>query len=312
MIGVYVGSDLSRYGFPDHPFSNVRLDAFWHHAVDLNLDQQVDSLVPQSCEEEELTLFHDKSYIRTLKQKSKSGTGFLDYGDTPAFEGVYEASTYIVGSGIDAIHRIMRGEYNRIFIPIAGLHHATKQSAAGFCTVSDLGILIEVLRKQYQIQRIAYVDIDAHHGDGIFYAYEHDPDIIIGDIHEDGRFLYPGTGFAHETGSGNATGTKINLPVLPHADDQVFFRSWGRLEEFIQQFQPDFILFQAGADSIIGDPLTHMEFTPKAHGYATKRLCSLADEYCDGKLLATGGGGYNLTNIAHGWSAVVKAMIQAG
>lgn len=313
MVGVYVGSDLTRYGFPnEHPFGSDRHDAFWNHAVHLGLDRQVQTLDPQICNESDLTLFHDESYVNTLKRKSVDGSGYLDYGDTPAFKGVYEASAYVVGSGLDALHRIMRGEHKRIFIPIAGLHHANRQSAAGFCTVSDLGILIQTLREQYQVQRIAYVDIDAHHGDGVFYSYQSDPDIIIGDIHEDGRFLYPGTGFAYETGTESATGTKINLPVMPGSDDEIFFSSWGRLEEFIRQFDPEFILFQAGVDSIIGDPLTHMEFTPKAHGYAAKRLCLLADEYCEGKILATGGGGYNRTNIAHGWCEVVKAMIQAG
>jgi len=204
----------------------------------------------------------------------------------------------------------MAGDARRIFVPIAGLHHARRDGAAGFCVFDDIGVLIETLRAVHGIRRVAYVDIDAHHGDGVFYAFEEDPDLVFADIHEDGRFLYPGTGFADETGKGAARGTKLNLPMQPGTDDAGFQAAWPGLEEFVRAGRPEFIILQAGADSIAGDPITHMRFTPDAHAHAAQRLCRLADEFCDGRIIALGGGGYNRTNIALGWNAVLRAMLQ--
>jgi acetoin utilization protein AcuC len=198
-----------------------------------------------------------------------------------------------------------------VLLPIAGLHHARRDSAAGFCVFNDPGVIIETLREQYGIKRIAYVDIDAHHGDGVFYAFEDDPDLIFADIHEDGRFLYPGTGFAHETGKGAAKGSKLNIPMLPGADDRAFHQAWPQLEEFVRAAKPEMILLQAGADSIKGDPITHMQFTPAAHAHAARRLCALADEFCQGRIIAMGGGGYNRTNLALAWSAVMQALLES-
>ena len=310
--GVYVGENLKRYGFPDgHPFGVDRHDAFWNEAVRTGLDKQVEVLTPVLCDESDLLRFHDSAYIEFLKRKSIEGMGYLDGGDTPVFPGVFEAASYIVGSDLDALDRMMKGEFSRIFVPIAGLHHCGPKSAAGFCAISDLGVLIQTLRERYGIQRIAYVDIDAHHGDGVFYAFESDPDVIIGDIHEDGRFLYPGSGFAYETGKGDAIHTKLNIPVMPGSRNDVFFESWGQIEEFVRSFKPEFIVLQDGADSIDGDPLTHMEFTPEAHGHACRRLCQIADEFSNGRIIATGGGGYNRRNIALGWCEVLRAMVES-
>ena len=310
-VGVYIGDGLRQYGFGEgHPFGLDRLDAFWNQALKTGLANQVKVLDPVSCEKSDLTRFHDEDYVDFLNRMSRLGTGFLDGGDTPAVPGIYAASTFVVGSDLDAVDRIFSGELSRIFIPIAGLHHASRERAAGFCAVSDLGVLIETLRQKYGVRKVAYVDIDAHHGDGVFYAYESDPDVIIADIHEDGRFLYPGTGFAYETGKGDGADTKLNLPVLPDSRDDVFFSSWGRVEEFVRAAEPDMIILQAGADSIDGDPITHMRFSPKAHGHAARQLCKLAEEFCNGRFIATGGGGYNRTNIALGWCEVLNAMVE--
>jgi len=204
----------------------------------------------------------------------------------------------------------MDGKLQRAFVPIAGLHHARRDTAGGFCIFNDCGVVIETLRRTYGIRRVAYVDIDAHHGDGVFYCFEDDPELFFADIHEDGRFLYPGTGAAQETGSGGAAGTKLNIPVLPGADDNRFHQVWPRVETFIDAAQPEFIVMQCGADSIAGDPLTHMAYSPDAHAYATRSLVRLAERHAQGRLLATGGGGYNLANLAAGWNNVVTELLQ--
>jgi len=312
MVTVYFGDDLSRYGFgDDHPFGPDRVYAFWKQTVEAGLDRAVEVAVPVRCGDDVPARFHSPDYVERVKRQSATGQGFLDYGDTPAFRGVYEAASYVVGSDLDGIERIMDGTSPRVFVPIAGLHHARRDQAGGFCVFNDAGVVIETLRENFGVRRIAYVDIDAHHGDGVFYAFEGDPDVVFADIHEDGRFLYPGTGFAEETGRGAAKGTKLNIPVMPGSDDKVFFDHWPRIEELVRAGRPEFIILQAGADSIEGDPITHMAFTPRAHAHAAQRLCRLADEFCDGRLIAMGGGGYNRRNLAAGWNEVVRAMLAA-
>ncbi|MEJ2610391.1 MAG: acetoin utilization protein AcuC [Candidatus Thiodiazotropha sp.] len=310
-VSIYFGESLGRYGFGErHPFGPDRIQAFWQETVKQGLDKKVTVATPQVCSEQALLTFHTQDYINRVKAQSKQGQGYLDGGDTPAFQGVYEAASTVAGSVLDGMHRILSASHPKVFVPIAGLHHARRDSAAGFCVFNDAGVLIENLRIQQGIHRIAYVDIDAHHGDGVFYAFESDPELIIADIHEDGRYLYPGTGDIDETGKGLAKGTKLNIPLPPFASDTDFHRVWPSVEDFIRQGKPELIILQSGADSIEGDPITHMAFTPAAHEYAARQLSRLANEVCNGRIIALGGGGYNRTNLALGWNAVVKAMLE--
>ena len=309
-VSVYFGESLARYGFGEgHPFGPDRLMAFWAETQKQGLDKQVHVAEPRQCDETALTLFHTIEYLARVKAQSKTGVGYLDQGDTPAFPGIYEAARTVVGSVLDGMENILSGEHPKVFVPIAGLHHARRDSAAGFCVFNDIGVLIEHLRANHGIRRIAYVDIDAHHGDGVYYSFASDPDLIIADLHEDGQYLYPGTGAFEETGEGAAKGTKLNVPLPPYADDEVFFNVWPSVEHFVSKSRPEMIILQAGADSIEGDPITHMAFTPEAHAHAAQQLNRLADEYCNGRFIALGGGGYNRKNLALGWNAVVKAML---
>jgi acetoin utilization protein AcuC len=310
-VRLYHGEALAAYGFGSgHPFGHDRQAAFWQEALRQGLDWQTEIGAPVPGTEDDLALFHTTDYIARVRRQSQSGQGYLDSGDTPAFPGVFEAGTVVVGSVLDGLKNILEGRCRRVFVPIAGLHHARRDTAAGFCVFNDIGVLIEALRRRHGIKRVAYVDIDAHHGDGVFYAFEDDSDLIFADIHEDGRYLYPGTGFANETGTGDAKGTKLNIPLEPGADDTAFHRVWPQVEEFVRAGRPEFIILQAGADSIAGDPITHMQFTPAAHAHATTRLCALADEFCQGRIIGLGGGGYNRFNLAAAWTRVVKAMLE--
>ncbi|OQK16616.1 histone deacetylase [Methyloprofundus sedimenti] len=306
---VYLGDDLARYSFAnDHPFGPMRYQVFAQEFYQQFLQEKVDILPPQKAPQSILELFHTHDYVEQVKQQSRQGIGYLDQGDTPAFIGMYEAASFVVGTVCDAVDRIISNEYQHAFIPIAGLHHARRHIAAGFCVYNDCGVAIEYLRNKYNIQRIAYIDIDAHHGDGVFYSFENDPELIFVDLHEDGHFLYPGTGAESETGKDRAVGTKLNIPMPPHSNDEAFMQAWESVEEFLLKHGADFILLQCGADSIKGDPITHMEYSEKAHAYAAERLCILASQLCHNKFIAMGGGGYNHRNIAKTWTAVVSRM----
>jgi acetoin utilization protein AcuC len=309
---IYLGQALADYGFKDgHPFGPQRHNAFRDELLRLKLDRELAVQTPVAADLELLRLFHTDDYIDKVRDYSISGHGYLDCGDTPSFVGMFEAASHVAGSVTDAIDRIMKGEFRRAFSPIAGLHHARRHVAAGFCVFNDCGIAIEYLRKQYGISRVAYIDIDAHHGDGVFYSFEDDPELLFADIHQDGRTLYPGTGFAGETGIGAAEGTKLNIPVPPFSDDAVFRKVWPLVEDYLRKNEPEFILLQCGADSIKGDPITNMEFSPAAHAEAAAGLRRIAEDCCHGRMLAMGGGGYNHDNIAKGWTAVVDAMVRS-
>jgi acetoin utilization protein AcuC len=309
-VCVYVGDDLKRYAFGnDHPFGPDRMDAFWREACARRLDAAVCIRDPVSASRDDIARFHDRRYIDRVIAMSARGHGYLDSGDTPAFEGIYEAAAFVVGTTLDACRRIMDGECRRVFIPIAGLHHARRDSAGGFCAVNDCGVAVEYLKSEHALSRIAYVDIDAHHGDGVYYGFESDAAVVFADVHEDGRFLYPGTGHADERGRGDAAGTKLNIPMPPDADDGQFFAAWQRVEAFVDAARPEFILFQCGADSLAGDPITHLRYSSAAHAHAAERLCALANRHAGGRLLAMGGGGYNRRNLALAWTAVLDRLV---
>jgi acetoin utilization protein AcuC len=308
-VAVVVSERLARYGFGDgHPFGSDRLAAFVREFAARGLAQRVRVLEPRSATDAELASFHSAEFLAFVRERSASGTGMLDGGDTPAFKGVYEAAAVVVGATLSAMEAIMQGECRRAFVPIAGLHHAARSRAAGFCVFNDCGVAIEQL-KLAGLKHIAYVDIDAHHGDGVFYAFEDDAAVVFADLHEDGRYLYPGTGGADETGRGPAVGTKLNVPLPPGADDEFFAGVWPRVTAHLKKFSPEFIILQCGADSLEGDPITHLRFSARVHGQAARELAELADELGHGRVLALGGGGYNRANLAQAWTTVVENLM---
>lgn len=303
------GEAIARYGFPGgHPFGPDRHEAFMAELKQSGLSARVRHADPRPATREELLLFHTPEYVDLVLDRSQTGMGFLDAGDTPAFKGVYEAASHVVGSTLLGVEALLSGMARRAFVPIAGLHHASRSSAAGFCAFNDCGVAIEALRKMHGVRRVAYVDIDAHHGDGVFYAFRDDPDLLFADLHEDGETLYPGTGAASETGEGAATGTKLNIPLPAGAGDAEFMAVWQRVERYLLAGQPEFILLQCGADSLDGDPITHLKFSEAAHAHAARRLCDIADQLGHGRVLALGGGGYNRRNLARAWTRVVGEL----
>lgn len=310
-VAVYTGDEVSHYGFEDHPFSEDRLHAFWDEMHVLQLADQVRILHPMMATEAQIALFHTEKYIEKVKHLSEIGEGLLDFGDTPAYKGVYEDAAKVVGSVIDATHKIMRNEFRRIFVPIAGLHHSMPDTASGFCVFNDVGVAIKLLQQDYGLERIAYVDIDAHHGDGVFYPFESDPTVIFADIHEDGRYNFPQTGFSYEVGKGEARGRKLNIPLLPLSADNDFMLMWDKTEAFVREWQPQFIFLNSGADGLNGDPLAHLHYSARAHSRAVLSLCQIAEECAEGRLLVVGGGGYDLRNVAKAWTTVVNTLLEA-
>lgn len=314
-IAVFYGEALARYGFEgSHPFGTDRLGAFWSKLQSENVDNIVVEEPTLGTDQDALS-FHDKEYVDLVRMASRHGGGMLlDRGDTPAFKGVFEASLYVIGSTLAALDMVVAGKDSKgrkidhAFNPIGGLHHARRDTAGGFCVFNDIGVAILAARKKYGINRVMYVDIDAHHGDGVFYEFEDDPLLFFADIHEDGRHLYPGTGSASEIGKGTAAGTKLNLPLEPGAGDDEFIKAFDKVEQFVDGIKPELIILQCGADGLAGDPITHMQYSPAAHRYAADALHRLAHKHCMGRIIALGGGGYNRANIGAAWTEVVRSF----
>ena len=310
-VGVYTGSQMAAYGFPGgHPFGSDRFAAFHQELVSQGLDQRVQTRDAPLATEAQILGFHEPAYLQRVTHLCEAGSGFLDVGDTPATTEIYQAALAVVGATLDATDRIMKGDMTRALVPIAGLHHAGRGHAAGFCVFNDCGIALEWLRATWNLRRILYVDIDVHHGDGVFYAFEDDADAGFADIHQDGRTLYPGTGHPWETGKGKAQGKKLNLSMMPGATDDDFRHAWDRVDHYVEAFKPEFILFQCGADGLEGDPIAGLAYTEESHRLAARRLRAHADRDCAGRLLAMGGGGYNRSNLARAWCAVVDAFCE--
>lgn len=310
-VGLVTGEALARYGFPDgHPLGIDRQGVFLGEVRRRGLDRRVRHLPPGGpAPREVLERFHTAAHVQRVAGAEAAGLEFLDQGDTPVFPGVFEASAVVVGSALDALAQVMSGEVTCTFQPIGGLHHAGRGHAAGFCVFNDLGVLIETLRSRHGVRRVGYVDIDVHHGDGIFDAFEEDPDLVFADIHEDGRFRYPGTGAAWETGRGEAAGTKLNLPLPPGSGDEAFMAAWEQVEAHLARLDPEFVVFQCGADGLAGDPLASLRYTPAVHAHAARRLKAFARDRCGGRLMAFGGGGYHRQNLASAWCAVLEALL---
>ena len=307
-VGVFEGKELLLYSFPSpHPFTNERTQRFWDELARKKLP--VERVKPEKAEKDLIGLFHTQEHIRYVELASHLGYGALDQGDTPAYKGVFEASQYSVGSTTSAVEKVMAGDLDHAFNPVGGLHHATRESSAGFCVFNDIGVAIELLRKHNNIQRILYVDIDVHHGDGVFYSYQSDPELFIFDIHEDGRFLYPGSGRAEETGKGRAVGTKVNVPLLPGEGDERMADILPKLEEFAIRARPEFVILQCGADGLAGDPIGGLAYSESFHSGVTKVLHGVAHGSCGGRMVALGGGGYDPSNCARAWTSVVGQMV---
>jgi len=310
---LFIGDALAKYGFPaGHPLGVDRQAAFWSAAQQQNLHRGVAVCAPRAATRTELERFHTPQHISHVAACAKAGEGYLDYGDTPAFPGVFDAGAAVAGTALEGLERIMAGQAAKAFQPIGGLHHARRGQAAGFCVFNDLCVVIETLRRQFGVDRIGYVDIDVHHGDGVFYSYESDPGLSVVDIHESGHFLYPGTGHADETGRGPAKGTKLNLPLKPGAGDRDFLAAWERGLEQLRRQAPQFVILQCGADSLLGDPLADLRLTPAAHGRVTRDLVRLANETAGGRMMVFGGGGYDLANLAAAWTRVLAELLRGG
>lgn len=239
-------------------------------------------------------------------------------GPTFARVNVERAATAVVGAVVDATRRILAGEARVAFVPIAGYHHAHREEARLYCLYNDPAIALAWALARTE-GHVAYVDIDIHHGDGVYEGFAEEPGVVIADLHEDPSTLFPFTpdapgkgerwGRRDATGRGAGAGTKLNIPLAPNTTDAEYLAKWAEAEAFIRAARPRFIVFEAGVDGLGGDPMSNQLLSDDVVYQVTRRVRAVADECADGRLLVLGGGGYELQATARAWARVVEALL---
>lgn len=315
-VFIYSPEQLDYKFSETHPFNQKRLQ------LTMDLLKQINALQPEQIKtarvatDEELLLGHDAAYIDIVKRAGhgelRNGEGEV-YGigteDTPIFKNMHEASAMFVGGTLTACDYVMQGKTNHALNLGGGLHHGFHGKASGFCIYNDSTVAIKYMQKKYDA-RVLYIDTDAHHGDGVQWSFYDDPNVCTLSIHETGRYLFPGTGAVTERGNGEGYGTSFNIPLDAFTEDGSFLEVYETaIREVIAHFKPDVILTQNGADAHYFDPLTHLYSTIKTYEVIPKIAHELAHEFCEGRWIAVGGGGYDIWRVVpRAWSMVWLAM----
>ncbi len=297
------------YG-PNHPFKISRLKITYELIKSCGLLSLPNTqfIEAEMAGDEEVLLFHDKEYIEVLKA---ANVGIeipnayyygLGHGDNPVFKGLYDWSKLVTGASLQAASLIEHGEVNIAFNISGGLHHAMASRASGFCYINDIVIAILSLLKKGR--RVAYIDIDAHHGDGVQEAFYSTDKVLTISVHETGKMLFPGTGFASETGKDEGEGYSVNIPMPPYSDDELFLFAFNEIvPPIIEKFKPDFVVTQLGVDAFCSDPLTHLNYTNNGYCKVVKKIKEISPKW-----IALGGGGYDITNVAKAWTLAWAIM----
>ncbi len=311
---VYAPDYLSYQLGATHPLQPIRLEmaAALMEAFGLLERADIVRLEPRAATDAEIERFHRRAYVRAVREARPDRPGDFDRfrlvpTDNPVFPDMHAASALVVGGSLVALEAVLAGQVAHAFNIAGGLHHAMPERASGFCIYNDVAVAIATARGRGL--RVAYVDIDAHHGDGVQWGFYEDPGVLTISIHESGRFLFPGTGDVDEQGTGSALGTAVNIPLEPYAGDAAVERAFSEVvEPLVRAFRPEVLVTQHGCDSHATDPLTHLATTTGLHERLTQRLHALAHELASGRWLLTGGGGYQLFMVVpRAWTLVLAA-----
>lgn len=310
-------NDFLSYKFHDgHPFNQLRVELTLSLLQTIGAINKEQIVPPRMATDNEIALIHDLNYIEAVKKAGTEGLPeeiALNYGlgteDTPIFNNMHEASSLIVGGTLTAADLVMDGKANHALNLGGGLHHGFRGKASGFCIYNDSSVAIKYIREKYGA-RVLYIDTDAHHGDGVQWAFYDDPDVCTLSIHETGRYLFPGTGNVNERGHGQGYGYSFNIPVDAFTEDDSWLDAYRTaIREVAEFFKPDVILTQNGADAHYYDPLTHLSATMKIYKEIPKLAHEIAHQYCNGRWIAVGGGGYDIWRVVpRAWSLIWLEM----
>jgi acetoin utilization protein AcuC len=307
---IYTDAYLDYDYGPTHPLQIIRLKLTYdlikaYGLLDLPSVQFIPTI---KAEEKDLVSFHSKEYLNVLKQANEGylmGDAYLyglGPGDNPIFPGLFNWSLLVTGATLQAVDFVADGRGEIAFNIAGGLHHAMSARASGFCYINDP--VIGIMRLLNRGKRVAYIDIDAHHGDGVQKAFYGINQVLTISLHETGYTLFPGTGFENEIGEGEGEGYSVNLPFPPYTDDEVYLWVFEEVvPELVHAFQPDVVVTQLGVDTFYNDPLTNLHFSILGYERVLKRIKGLAPRW-----VALGGGGYNIFNVVQAWTLAWAVM----
>ncbi len=317
---VWYGDDATWYDHgPQHPLrpERVTLTRRLIHDYGLIDGGRVLETPARDATVDELGLVHSERYIDAVRRAGRGERGSwwefgFGPGDNPVFPHMHEASARVVGATLAAAEAVFSGRAEHAFNPAGGLHHALPERASGFCVYDDPAVAIAWLLAR-GVQRVAYVDVDVHHGDGVQEIFYRDPRVLTISLHQDGRTLFPGTGFVDEVGEGDAAGTSVNVPMPPFTGDSAWLRAFREVvPPLVETFAPEILVTQLGCDSHHTDPLASMGLTTAAYRQTAAALHDLAHRAAGGRWLATGGGGYQWASVVpRAWTIYFAEMAGA-
>jgi acetoin utilization protein AcuC len=297
----------------DHPLKPIRLVAVRDTLERLGAFAREDArvLATREATRDEIERIHDSDYVETVMQASRdveddyAQWGLSPWGDTPPFAGMHEVSLLTTGGTLVAMEEVMSGRLRVAFNGAGGLHHAKRRRASGFCIYNDPAIVCGLLADRGL--RVAYVDIDAHHGDGVQAAFYETDQVLTISLHETGRTLFPGTGFADERGRGRGAGYSINVALPPYTDGAAYVRAFDAVvPPLLGRYRPDVLVTQQGIDSHFDDPLTHLMVSTQAREHVVRSFAATPVPW-----VAMGGGGYSLDAVRRVWSMEYLIMLGA-
>jgi acetoin utilization protein AcuC len=311
-----------KYDFgPEHPLRPLRLKLTYDLMEKLNLlsHKRREIKEPIVASQEQIERAHDPEYVEVVKKLSANPEDRmiqpylygLGPGDNPIFSGMYEASALVCGASIVAADSVWKNDdVNIAFNPAGGLHHAQKKTASGFCIFNDIAVSIHHLKHLKKDIKIAYLDIDCHHGDGVQWLFYDDPNVLTISFHESGNFLFPGTGHSNEVGEGAGKGYSINFPLLPNTSNRMFVKLFRYcIPRILETYAPDVLFTQLGVDMHYNDPLTQMGVSISAYRDIAQTLYTCSHDYCQNKWIAVGGGGYLMSVVPRAWTLFLARML---
>jgi len=310
--------DFLAYDFGvEHALREVRLRLTRDlvRAYGLFGEGRADEIVPAPADARAIGRVHAPEYIAAVETLSADPRGAsyehgLGTADNPVFRGMFEAAALQAGATLRACEEVASGKRTRAFNVGGGFHHALRDRASGFCILNDLAIGISCLLEEHKMKRVLYVDIDAHHADGVQALFYEDPRVLTISLHEDGHYLFPGSGFTDEIGKGDGEGFAVNVPLPPYTRDVSYLYAFQEIvPPLARAFKPEIIVSQLGADGHYLDPLTHLMLTTESYEAVGRMLDELSRELCGGRWVATGGGGYDVTAVPRVWTLAFSSMV---
>lgn len=304
-----ITEEMYSYSFgDDHPWVADRAKVAVDVASHFGLLGQFDVSYPHPLDDATLRLVHSQDYIDATRSGAPNPKYGIGTDDNPFNPQLPEAASRIAAGTLDAVKAVFEGVAPRAVNLSGGLHHAFASSMSGFCLYNDAAIAIQWLL-DHGLERVAYVDFDAHHGDGVESIFWNDPRVLTISVHESGLYLFPNTGFAKDIGGPNAAGTAVNVALPKDASDDEWLQTiHAIIPPLLKKFRPQFVISQHGADPHRDDPLADLQISINAMARAYHSMREWAESFADGKWVAVGGGGYRMDSVARAWTQVLAAV----